>query len=325
MENTSKDFSIIMPILGTKEELEFMKKTVPAIINLNPHEIIFGIDAPEDQNLITILDQICNKNGFDRQRYVTAKHDKNWNMQLCHIIWNCVAASKNDKMFMINVDSLVLSSIMTGYDIVGTLNIAAHSSPTKHYVKTIRDRIKAYSHKLLMNKISETWSGVFWIYRPYFLECINLENYKKIYNGADEFVFDSIEKNKKYKYVCNKQFNNKALTYENNDLHWRQFLRGIYMYAQSRNETQINSGLIKYMKIFLHRFPNIGIRFYSWLFIWPYFYKGYQWASKHNEHKIVQLAKEKSRAEWSHYGSTLINDVYDWEKIGKTGTGFTKK
>ena len=325
MENTSKDFSIIMPILGTKEELEFMKKTVPAIINLNPHEIIFGIDAPEDQNLITILDQICNKNGFDRQRYVTAKHDKNWNMQLCHIIWNCVAASKNDKMFMINVDSLVFSSIMTGYDIVGTLNIAAHSSPTKHYVKTIRDRIKAYSHKLFMNKISETWSGVFWIYRPYFLECINLVNYKKIYNGADEFVFDSIEKNKKYKYVCNKQFNNKALTYENNDLHWRQFLRGIYMYAQSRNETQINSGLIKYMKIFLHRFPNIGIRFYSWLFIWPYFFKGYQWASKHNEHKIVQLAKEKSRAEWSHYGSTLINDVYDWEKIGKTGTGFTKK
>ena len=295
MENTRNDFSIIMPIVGTEKELKFAEKSVPAIINFNPDEIIFGIDAPEDQNLISTLDQICNKNGFDRQRYVTAKHDKNWNMQLCHIIWNCVAASKNDKMFMTNVDSVVLSSIMTGYDIVGTSNIAAHTSPTLHYVKTIRDKIKAYCYKLLMNRMNNAWSGVFWIYRPYFLKCINLENYKKIYNGSDTFIFDSIKNDKNYKYVCGKEFNNKSLDYENNDLYWRQFSKGIYWYAQSRNEMQINSRLIKYMIIFLRRFPNIGMRFYSWLFIRPYFFKGYQWASKHNEHKIVQLAKKYGR------------------------------
>ena len=59
MENAYNDFSIIMPILGTKKELKFAEKTIPAAINLNPHEIIFGIDSPEDQTLISILDQIC--------------------------------------------------------------------------------------------------------------------------------------------------------------------------------------------------------------------------------------------------------------------------
>ena len=39
MEKTYNDFSIIMPILGTEKELKFAEKTIPAIINLNPHEI----------------------------------------------------------------------------------------------------------------------------------------------------------------------------------------------------------------------------------------------------------------------------------------------
>ena len=61
MEKTYNDFSIIMPILGTEKELKFAEKTIPAIINLNPHEIIFGIDAPKNQILISALDQICSK------------------------------------------------------------------------------------------------------------------------------------------------------------------------------------------------------------------------------------------------------------------------
>ena len=325
MENTYNDFSIIMPILGTEKELKFAEKTIPAIINLNPHEIIFGIDSPKDQILISTLDQICSRNGFNRQRYVATKHDKDWNMPLSHIIWDCINACENDKALMVNVDSLVLSSIMTGFDIVGTLNIAAHTAPAMHYVKTIRDRIKVYCYKLIINRMSDAWSGVFWIYRPYFLKCMNLENYKKIYNGADTFIYDSIKKNENYKYICAKKFSNQSLDYENNDLYWRQFSKGIYWYAQSKNEMQINSRLIKYLITLLRKYPNFGMRFYSLVFIRPYFFKGYQWASKHDKHKIVQIAKKKSRAEWDYYGSTLINDVYDWKNMSKTGTGYTKE
>ena len=59
---------------------------------------------------------------------------------------------------------------------------------------------------------------------------------------------------------------------------------------------------------------------------YPYLFK-YRWASEHKDHKIVlQIANPKSSsAEWGYYGSTLIDDIYDWKKISKTGTGFTKK
>ena len=53
MKNISNNFSVIVPVLGTKKELKFAEKTIPVIINLNPHEIIFGIDSPEDQTLIS--------------------------------------------------------------------------------------------------------------------------------------------------------------------------------------------------------------------------------------------------------------------------------
>ena len=325
MENTYNSFSIVMPILGTEKELKFAEKTIPAAINLNPHEIIFGIDAPEDQTLISILDQICIKNGFNRQRYVATKHDKTWNMPLCRIMWDCINACKNDKTLIVNVDSLVLPSIMTGFGIVGTLNIAAHTSPAIHHVKTIRDRFKVYCYKLLMNKMSDAWSGVIWIYKPYFFKCVDPENYCKIHNGSDIFIIDSIKKNKNYRYVHSRKFSNKSLDYENNDLYWRQFSKGVYWYAKSRDDIQIDSRLIKFALRLLHKFPRVGIRFYSLLFNYPYLFKGYRWASEHKDHKIVQIARKSSSAEWDYYGSTLIDDIYDWKTIGKTGTGFTKK
>ena len=95
--------------------------------------IIFGIDAPKDQILISALDQICSKNGFNRQRYVATKHDKDWNMPLCHIIWDCINACENDKALMVNVDSIVLSSIMTGFDIVGR-KIKMHLSEHRQFI-----------------------------------------------------------------------------------------------------------------------------------------------------------------------------------------------
>ena len=277
MKNICNNFSVIIPVLGTKKELKFAEKTIPTIINLNPHEIIFGIDAPENQTLISTLDQLCIKKGFNRQRYVATKRDKNWNMQLCHIIWDCVTASKNDKILMINIDSLVLSPIMIGCDIVGTLNIAAHTSPAIHYVKTIRDKIKTYCYKLIIDRMGNAWSGSIWTYRPYFLECIDSENYRQIYNGNDTFIIECIKKNKKYRHVHGREFSSQSLDYENNDLYWSQFSKGIYWYANSRDEIQVDSRLIKYALKLMHKFPRIGIRLYSFIIrfsalhhIWKY-------------------------------------------------------
>ena len=85
---------------------------------------------------------------------------------------------------------------------------------------------------------------------------MNLENYKKIYNGADTFIYDSIKKNENYKYICAKKFSNQSLDYENNDLYWRQFSK-IYWYAQSKNEMQINSRLIKYLITLLRKYLTL--------------------------------------------------------------------
>ena len=325
MENTKHDFSIIMPVLGTEKELKFAEKSIPAIINLHPNEILFGIDASEDNTLISTLDQICNKYRFSRQRYVVTKHDKNWNMPLSHIFWDCINASKNNKILIVNVDSLVLSPIMSGYDVVGTSNIAAHTAPAMHYAKTIRDKIKTYCQKLIISRMNDAWSGVIWIYRPYFLKCADFENYQKIYNGSDSFIIESIKNNQDYRYVHSRKFSNKSLDYENNDLYWRQFAKGIYWYAHLKDEIKIDSGLLKYIVMLLYRFPNVGMRLYSFIFIHPYFFKGYQWASKHKDHQIVQTAEKNSRAEWDYHGNTLINDICEWKNLGRTGTGFVKK
>ena len=42
--------------------------------------------------------------------------------------------------------------------------------------------------------MGNAWSGSIWFYRPYFLECIDFENYRRIYNGNDTFIIECIKK-----------------------------------------------------------------------------------------------------------------------------------
>ena len=76
---------------------------------------------------------------------------------------------------------------------------------------------------------------------------------------------------------------------------------GIYWYAKSEDEIQIDSRLIKFTLQLLHKFPHVGIRFYSFLLNYPYLFKGYRWASYHKDHKnISTLARKSYSAEWGH-------------------------
>ena len=64
-----------------------------------------------------------------------------------------------------------------------------------------------------MDRMGNAWSGSIWTYRPYFLECIDFENYRRIYNGNDTFIIESIKKNKKYRYVHSRKFGTQSLDY----------------------------------------------------------------------------------------------------------------
>ena len=145
--------------------------------------------------------------------------------------------------------------------------------------------------------MSDAWSGVIWIYKPYFFKCVDPENYCKIHNGSDIFIIDSIKKNKNYRYVHSRKFSNQSLDYENNDLYWRQFSKGVYWYAKSRDDIQVDSKLIKFALRLLHKFPRVGYDFFQ---NYPYLFKGYR--ASHKDHKIVQIARKSSSAEWDYYG-----------------------
>ena len=316
------DFTIILPIKGTKQEFEFAKESIPSILNLHPDELIFGVDSPVDTNLQNHLNDICKTYPKNKSTFVEVEHNTDWNMPLAHILYDCIQKAKHDKILILNVDNRILPRIMDGYNTVGKDNQAICSGFVKFYVKTLRDHMTNYFHVRGLKKNLRSWTGVFWIYRPWINKVLSRTEYSKIYNGADTFIFDSVDQHSDYYYEVIQDFVYRGLDYENNDLPWQQFMNGIYYQANQKRLLQKHKERYQIISLLQTTCPSLIPKLIAFKRNHPYFLKGYTWAKLNTNHKVVLKASQQTLYQWSYHGSTLIKDIEDWNRIGKTGTGY---
>lgn len=322
------DFTVILPIKGTKQELEFAEKTIPAILNLHPNELMFGVDSPIDPNLKNHLIDICHKYTKNKPVFVEVEHNADWNMHLTHLLYECVQKAKHDKILISNVDNLILSKIMVGYDIVGKNNLALCSGFSKYYVKSIRDRLTNYFYEIdrkkdkRNKKTKNNWCGTFWLYRPYVTKILSSINYSKIHNGADTFIYDEIDNHPTFDYTVIQDFICQGLDYENYDLPWRQFMSGIYYYNTLKQFLQDSKGRSAIFRILKHVCPSLIPKLIAFKRNQPYFLEGYNWAKSNPTHKVVLQAAQQTLYQWGYNGSTFIKEFKNWEHMGRTGTGY---
>ena len=155
--------------------------------------------------------------------------------------------------------------------------------------------------------------------------------YKLIKNGMDTYMYEQIKNLKTHNIITLKNAGCKSLDYQNEDYPWRQFQRGIWLYANYHtlraalkpHNTALQR-LWRYTRIksLFDRHPLLGILKYSLICQHPWVMRGAKWASVNTQHVAVRMAHEKSLIDYEYMGSTYIRDIYDWDKIGRTSTGF---
>lgn len=324
-------FSIVIPIRGTVKELKFMEKSIPSAIRLNPDEIVFGVD---DHNITEKIKDICKKYNFTRYTFVIVEKDDSWNFQLANVVWKCYKHAANDVILSFDVDSVLTSNVLLGLDNIGRDGVAVLSFTKKLLIKSIGDVIKYMTYRARVKKSDYVFSGVYWVYRPYFFELIKQEDYKKIRNGVDTFLTDTVLASK-YKIITRKEIGVKSLDIQNEDYPWRQFQTGIWIraneyiptsdYKTIKNIRLINwrnasllGIMVLFLRLFVYRNPKSFIYTKAFLYNQPFLVKGFNWADKNMESESVQVAKKLNYNEWGYNGSEYLPKM-DW---GRMGTGY---
>lgn len=336
-----KSFTIILPIKGTKNELKYMSKTIPSAIKLNPNEILFGLDCPLNHNLITKINELMSKNNYSKFRVIPIEKDDTWGFHLSNVIWKLYDESKNDIILTSNIDSIFRKEVMLGLDMMGKNNVAKVTFTIKLYINSIGDLVRYAFYRHRVKHTDYVPTGVFWIYRPYIFDMINLSEFKKILNGFDTYLCKTVlSKDNDYKIITRKEVGVTAMTHENTDLDWRQFQSGVWLGANEKNwlETSQNnydnmckilsnkSLLLNKLKLFiyekklkiLHNHPRIYIFAIAFKYNHWKILTGYTWAKKNPTSKAVLAAQKLDKEEYGLYGNHFFKDM----KFKDRGTGF---
>lgn len=314
-------------IIFRDRELEFIKKTIPSAIKLNPGELLFGIDKGAKLESISVLKNICKENNFDRYTIVEVEKSDDWKFQLAKVTWDCYKQAKFDKILYCDVDNDLNSKIMLGYDQIGKDDLALVTFLKKLPMNSISDFIRYITYRLDIARRSFAPTGLYWIYRPYFFDNVTLDDYKKIHNGIDIYLMDKILKRRKHKIITHKIIGAKCFDIQSNDYPWRQFQSGVWYGANkhrlleyiTEEHKKTHSKLSLATRI-IYSHPML-IALIKYLFYQhPYFLKGYRWACKNHDHEAVVISSKNSLREWEEFGGKYLKNLGEWKRHG---TGFT--
>ena len=326
MMSSNNDFTIAVAVAFTDKEKQFLEKSIKSAIKLNPGELLFGVDKGVDPESLSKIKEICSANNFDRWTIVEVEKSNEWNFQLANVVWHCYKQAKFDKILCYDIDTELRSNVMLGYDQVGKGNLACVSFTKKLLIRSVSDMIRYIFYRFYIMRNSFVFSGIYWIYRPYFFKNVILKDYMKIVNGIDLFLVDAILKGKTHKLLTRKEIGSNSFDLQNNDYPWRQFQIGIWYGANRSNlleyitkkckETNSEPSLIKKV---VHSHPTLLVLLMYFLNQHPYSWKGYRWACKNNDHDAVISATKVDLSEWELLGGKYVEHLRDWKR---EGTGY---
>lgn len=297
----------------TPMERKFALKSIPSAIALNPTEFIIGIDEPSSSDLENYIRNICKSTHLKNVRLIRVPVSSDWNFQLAHTIWECYRACTYDKVLAFDVDTEIRKTVMLGYDIIGTDNIAVVSFTKRLLTKTVRDRARYAAYRMRVRAASYVFAGIYWVYKPFYFANVKKTELQKIRNGIDTYMAQAIMDKKTHRIVTRKEIGVSCMDYENEDYPWRQFADGIWFFANKEimanwetNTRQGDTGLVR--RSIIHplkrRHPFLFIVLRSIIYHYPLYISGWQWASKHQESEAVTAARRITYFEWGAYESS---------------------
>lgn len=298
MTDARPGFSAVVAFRDTPQERRFAELSLPAAVSLKPSELVVGVDAPASDSLVSHIRSLCKP--YDAVRIVEVPKSDAWGFQQAHVHWKCYRKCRYDRILLFDIDLILRDTVLGGLDIIGADNTACVSYTKRALIKTIPDRIRYASQRVWVQITHDAFSGLHWLWKPYYFADIDMQKIRRIRNGVDMYMYGRVRRAGR-RVVTQKAIGADCLDYSNRDHPWRQFHDGVWYGANhtARRLLRIVAVAVAYM--------------HQWIV------RGYWWALRHPDHEAVNTARSMTWGEWNTVGAAYVKTIRDWKE---TGTGY---
>ena len=208
-----------------KDEINLIPVTLPSFYNVNPSEVILCFDDPPDKKAYTLARHIAQKYDIPT-KFIFVKRDPEWRFHQACVRRKGFLEAKYDRILTCDIDLIINKNVLKAVELVGKNGIGLVSLSKIRYPKKLTDYWREAIMLFLRNVIhgildkivaTTTFTGLYAVFRPYWLETEPLEQVKKLVNpkqvnkesyrvlepespimGEDTFLRDCMQK----KYKC---------------------------------------------------------------------------------------------------------------------------
>lgn len=177
----SPEFSVVVPV--STKDLDMIPKTLPAYLKLQAGEIILCVDSPVDPALRQAIVSVGR--GDPRLRIVEVPADPSWKFHQALARRTGFRAASSDVILTGDIDVVVNSNVLRGVERVGRDNVGV-ANLQKEMRSGPGDILRNMSRRVVRSiKREAFWSGLYALYRPYWLDTEDEEFAKKVPHPAE--------------------------------------------------------------------------------------------------------------------------------------------
>jgi|GEM_PF-2386634 len=260
-ENPSRtEFSVVIPIKGTKEETKMISRTLPSYYSINPAEVVLVVDdPPEDSRIIPLIQKIAEKCDAKKITRIIRVPKGGWGDQQMKARRTGFLHAKYNRILTGDIDLIINRNVLKAIEKVGN-GIGLVSCQKFRMPRNILSLYRLFTETMLRilsnvikRKVGATsFTGLYAFWKPYWLEVEPLSLSKKFVKlkakiregkpveisdfygaGDDTFLRDLMVK--KYKCVYLKDIGAIVLSDPWEDRPIIQYGKGVYFAKRGRS------------------------------------------------------------------------------------------
>ena len=335
--------TVITLFKDTPAERKFARRSIPAAVRLGPSEIVIGADAPLSGEFADyvrgIFDGGGGREGYGQYRIVAVPRTPDWSFHPVHVLWECIAASRHDRILIADVDSELRPEAALGAGLVGTDRRAIVGMTKNRLQGSIAQRWRHWNQRRrILRSPIRPFSGTFWMYRPLILSALSAKECQGIENGFDSVILQAAQRDAACRVDGLREMGSNSLDIENEDQPWRQFMLGVYMYGQDALHHRDMVARRPCKRSRIRRLAQVRSnlhesRLWPLLYIkgplrqtiedaYPWTIRGWVWSHRNSSHPAVVSTYGMDYLTWQMTQAHHVKQVRDWAAVGRAGTGF---
>lgn len=253
------EFSVVIPV---KDEVDLIQRTLWSYYAVEPSEVLICTDKPCAKNVRKVVNKIAELSYMkDITRIIEVERSSEWRFHQVHVRRAGFHEAKFDRILTGDIDLVINKNVHKALELVGKNDVGLASLTKFRYPHRLTDYwqlgvvvfLRNFVHGMLDSVMATTtFSGLYALWRPYWLDSESEEAVKKLVNpkqfyrgerpdlkqvsavtGEDTFLRDQMIK--KHRCIYLKDIGGIDMGVPTESLPYIQYMKGQYFARQGRS------------------------------------------------------------------------------------------